>query len=443
MLTEQRTPTSRYAAALRGPRPPRPSTLPIPLLARDVVERVLRDNPEYVRYCNGRLATSGLTDFLIATPAEPHRPDQIFSRLRWGGQFLFVSPSRREVLDLGRQIEAIGFRAELGPEFIRKPFLGMNLPFLGRKTHYLLARKTLLIPPGQDTQRFTYHVSIVPHTDPAHPLAVLKEVPTLESVCGRLQKRFPDVSPDVIEKRARKFTDKIFPTFLTREAGILLVLEEHLPAPYNRRVPKVIDIEKDERGFVRKLKMTWLRNGGKPLPHIEFCRQSADLLRVIHDIAGVIHLDLRLDNFVITEEGVGFVDFGSSVRQNEKIEENPLLCSLFDELMRTSQIQKMLENMTISGAVTSHAIKRGLQKVDKSVDFFYLAVQFNSPHSNPDLAPLIEFDPNSAEAKDLSKLTQEILRPHDPANPTFRSAKDILHGIERMQLKLDQPLPQP
>jgi hypothetical protein len=135
---------------------------------------------------------------------------------------------------------------------------------------------------------------------------------------------------------------------------------------------------------------------------------------------------------------VGFVDFGSSVRENEKLQENPLLASLFDELMRTSQIQKMLENMTISGAVTSHAIKRGLQKVDKSVDFFYLAVQFNAPHSNPDLAGLIRFDPNSREAHDLSTLTHEILRPHDPANPTFRSAKDILHGIERLHLRLDR-----
>jgi tRNA A-37 threonylcarbamoyl transferase component Bud32 len=246
------------------------------------------------------------------------------------------------------------------------------------------------------------------------------------------------MSHEVIEKRARKFTEKIFPTFLTREAAILKILERDLPAPYNRRVPKVISIEKDKRGFVRKLYMRWLQNGGQPLSHMEFARQSADLLRVMHDIAHVIHLDLRLDNMVITEDGVGFVDFGSSVRDDENLAENPLLESLFDELMRTSHIQVMLEKMTTSGAVTSKVISRGLQKVDKAIDFFYLAVQFNAPHQNPDLTDLILYDPKSDDARHLERLTKEILRPADPANPTFRSAKDILHGVERIQLKLDR-----
>jgi serine/threonine protein kinase len=171
---------------------------------------------------------------------------------------------------------------------------------------------------------------------------------------------------------------------------------------------------------------------------MEFARQSADLLRAIHDIAGVIHLDLRLDNFVITPEGVGFVDFGSAVRVNENLAENPLLENLFEELMHTSQIQRMLQKMTFSGAVTSSAVGRGLQKIDKAVDFFYLALQFNSPHSNPDLAGLILYDPESRDAKDLARLTEMILRPPDPANPPFRSAKDILHGIERIMLRLDK-----
>jgi serine/threonine protein kinase len=169
---------------------------------------------------------------------------------------------------------------------------------------------------------------------------------------------------------------------------------------------------------------------------MEFARQSADLLRVLHDIPRVIHLDLRLDNFVITPNGVGFVDFGSAVRDDEDLSKNPLLQSLFGELMRTSQIQKMMEQMTLSGQVTSQVIKSGRNKPDKAADFFYLALQFNSPHANPDLAGLIDYDPASKEARDLSLLTSEILRPKDPSNPTFRSAKDILHGIERIQLGL-------
>jgi serine/threonine protein kinase len=169
---------------------------------------------------------------------------------------------------------------------------------------------------------------------------------------------------------------------------------------------------------------------------MEFARQSADLLRVLHDIPRVIHLDLRLDNFVVTPHGVGFVDFGSAVRESEDLSRNPLLQSLFGELMRTSQIQRMMEKMTLSGQVTSEVIRGGSGKPDKAADFFYLALQFNSPHANPDLAGLIDYDPVSKDARDLSALTSQILRPTDPAHPLFKSAKDILHGIERIQLGL-------
>jgi hypothetical protein len=101
--------------------------------------------------------------------------------------------------------------------------------------------------------------------------------------------------------------------------------------------------------------------------------------------------------------------------------------------MRTSQIQRMLYQMSVSGHVTSDIILQSRQKVDKAIDFFFLAVQFNCPHSNPDLSDLIQYDPHSHDARELARLTAEILRPADPANPTFRSANDILHGIERIQ----------
>jgi hypothetical protein len=133
---------------------------------------------------------------------------------------------------------------------------------------------------------------------------------------------------------------------------------------------------------------------------------------------------------------VGFVDFGSAVRADENLKESPLLNNLFEELMRTSEIQRMLLSMTRTGQVTSQAISSGLHKVDKAVDYFYLAVQINSPHSNPDLKDLILYDKQSSEAKMLSKLTEQILRPPDPANPPFRSAADILGGIEQVEKEL-------
>jgi serine/threonine protein kinase len=68
---------------------------------------------------------------------------------------------------------------------------------------------------------------------------------------------------------------------------------------------------------------------GRPLTQLEFARQSAELLAALHDAAGVMHLDLRLDNFVITDHGVGFVDFGSAVRVGEEFPEASLLSNLF------------------------------------------------------------------------------------------------------------------
>ncbi len=118
----------------------------------------------------------------------------------------------------------------------------------------------------------------------------------------------------MIERRARNFTEKIFPLFLTREAAMLKVLERNLPPEYVGRFPRCLAVERDARGYVQRLWMNWLRNAGEPLSQIEFATQFAELLQVLHDRVGIVHLDLRLDNVVITEQGVGFVDFGSAVR---------------------------------------------------------------------------------------------------------------------------------
>lgn len=408
-----------------------------PALAQIAASKLLAGDPEFQRYALTTPTRDGLADFVFADSEQAHDPAKIFSRLRWGGLCLFASTQQKEVAEVARRFQNHGFAIDRGPTYVRHG--RWPIPVLNRKVHALVARKIDLIQPGEITQRFTYHVQLARHSDPLEPIVVQKEVPSLESVVFRLSKKHPDHPASGLAKLAKKFTEKIFPTFLTREAAMLLILQEHLSAPYNARVPRLIDMEKDDRGFVRRLRMNWLRNGGAPLSHMEFARQSADLLRVLHDVPRVIHLDLRLDNMVITPAGVGFVDFGSAVRDDEDLSRNPLLQSLFGELMRTSQIQKMMEQMTTSGQVTSQVICSGRNKPDKAADFFYLALQFNSPHANPDLAGLINYDPASKEARDLARLTSEILRPKDPANPTYKSAKDILHGIERIQLGLRRP----
>ncbi len=409
----------------------------IPRLCRTVAWRLLRDDAEYKRYGQATPSRDGLADFLFATPDELHSAHHVFKRLRWGGMCLFASPRRKQVIELAEQYRQHGFLIEQGPTYVREGWNRWPMSMLAKKVHAFVARKIQLIPPGEITNRFTYQVQLAHHADPHEPIVVQKEVPSIESVIDRLSRKHPDYPAAGLEKLAKKFTNKIFPTFLTREAGILLILQEYLPSPYDKRVPHLIDMEKDDRGFVRKLRMNWLRNGGEPLSHMEFAHQSADLLRVIHDIPRVIHLDLRLDNMVITPHGVGFVDFGSSVREDEDLSRNPLLQSLFGELMKTSQIQRMMEQMTLSGQVTSQVIRSGCNKPDKAADFFYLALQFNSPHNNPDLAGLIDYNPASQDARDLAALTSQILRPADPTTPAFRSAKDILHGIERIRLGLD------
>jgi hypothetical protein len=408
----------------------------MPPICRRVAWKLLHDSDEYRRHTKSPASRDGLADFLFLTPDDFHSPHHAFKHLRWGGQCLFASHHHKQVTELSDRYRKHGFIIEQGPISVRDG--RWPIPLLSRKVHSFLARKIDLLEPGETTQRFTYQVKLVHHSDPNEPIIVQKEIPSRESVIERLRKKHPDYPAAGIEKFAKKFTERIFPTFLTREAGILLILQEHLSAPYDKRVPRLIDMEKDDRGFVRKLRMSWLRNGGEPLPHIEFARQSADLLRAIHDISRVIHLDLRLDNFVITPRGVGFVDFGSSVREGEDLSRNPLLQSLYGELLQTSQIQKMMERMSQSGQVTSNVIRSSCHKPEKAADFFYLALQFNSPHANPDLAGLISYDPVSQQATELSKLTSQILRPADPDKPNFRSAKDILHGIERVQLGLDR-----
>lgn len=407
-------------------------------LLTPLMAQVFAEDREYRRYAHAPAAADprALQDFIFAAEGDDVSAESVFRRLRWGGQFVFASRSARRVAGVAREFDRDGFELEQRPTFVRGRAWRL-LPFLARRVHYFVARKVHLIRPGEFTERFTYHVELVRHRtahDDDH--VVLKRVPSFESVMARLRHKFPETPVEALEKRARKFTDKIFPTFLTREAGILKILEEHLPSRYAQRVPRVIDMEKDIRGFVTCLKMNWLRNGGTPLSQLEFAMQTADLLRAVHDHAAVLHMDLRMDNMVVTEQGAGFVDFGSSVRVNENLSSNPMLGTLFEELMRTSHIQRMLYTMSKSGEVTAKHFLSSQGKTDKGIDVFYLALQFKTPHANPDLASLIHYDPNSEMAREIEALSQTVLKPPDPNDTSHKSAKDILRSLELIERKL-------
>ena len=409
-------------------------------------------------------------DYLFLTDRDDCSPDQTFDRLRWGGQLILVSRDREKLetvagqyrtwrldsSDSGAAAERKTGAWDVEPLSKERKYL-FNLPLLGWRTpiHVLIARKTMLVPPGKSSDRFTYHV----HLEKAGRghYEVVKEIPTLERVLARLREKFPDADEDTLRRRARKFTDKIFPVFLTRETAMLKLLQRDLPKRFRKRVPHVISAETDSNGYTRLLRMNWLRNSRQtgdhaakgdghpphpthashaphshPLTQLEFARQAADLLTALHDNAGIMHLDLRLDNIVITEQGVGFVDFGSAVRVGEEFPDASLLSNLFEEMMRTSQIQRMLGKMTERGQVTSEEICGSYQRIDKAVDFFYLAVQINNPLANPDFQGLVECDPSSDQAKAIAQLTDRILRPENPQAPEFSSARDILKGVEKI-----------
>ena len=417
-----------------------------PTLVDLIRSRVLAPSAEFVAHGPG-LCTTDLTepaikrvsnDYLLAAEDDPHDPDDVFRALRWGGQLAYASRSAARVAELAERLVRRGFEIEGRPSFVRRPVFGLSLPLLSPKVHYVVARKVQLTLPKEVIERFTYHVYLSFDRALGRHV-VVKEVPSVERVSARLRHKFPDAADELIEKRARKFTEKVFPIFLTREAAMLKLLARDLPETYRGRVPRAIDLEKDDKGFVRRMRMTWLRNAppaGRAISQLEFARQSAELLRAMHDDARIIHLDLRLDNMVVTAGGVGFVDFGSAVRLGENIQGNPLLNTIFDELMRTSQIQRMLEKMTVEGTVTSRTLNDAYGKVDKGVDLFYLALQINKPLSNPDFRGLVKFDRDSKQAERLGVLTEEVLKPKDRQQPTIRTAAEFLAGVERVASEL-------
>jgi len=376
-------------------------------------------------------------DFLFACGQDPKLPDEVFDRLLWGGLFIYVDRDAKRVRRIAQDYDGKrGFILENPGSYTRIGRLGICLPGLSTCVHYFAARKVNLIQPGQITERFTYQVELMPQPDAEHGYIVCKQVPTYADVVYRLRSRFPDAKESDIQARTTKLVDNVFPTFLTREAAILKILQTELPEPYRQHVPKALGVQKDENGFVRRLAMTWLRTGGPNLSQLEFACQSAKLLSVLHNSAKVMHLDLRLDNFVLTPNGVGFVDFGSSARIGENIEQSPMLTSLFGEMMKTSKIQRMLGRMLEKGQVTNNSFTCVHQKADPAVDTFYLALQINNPAHNPHFAHLVDYDPESLEARAISSLTAAVLRPKSQAESPFQTADDVLRGIERIRNRL-------
>ena len=435
----EETPESKTTARRK---PVNASSIPMTDAAAFVKEKRFAKDSEYLRadsvtHESDTNGNRGLPYHVFLPADKRYGPEEAFSLIRWGGRVIVASENMTEVREsAARFVKHEGFVIDLPPTEIKKTLFG--LPFIGKKYHYFVARRVHLLKPGESTDRFTYSVQLAGRRNGNDvEYVVVKQVPTVDRVISRLRQKFPDTPMDELRRRALKFTEKIFPVFLSREAAMLKILQRDLPKPYCDRVPRCLGVEHDSKGFVRTLYMNWLRNGGRMLSQLEFATQATELLEVLHDKVGVIHLDLRLDNFVITSEGVGFIDFGSAVRVGESFGDNSLLSTLFEEMMRTSQIQRMLYTMSEKGLVTSDVLCQGVHRVDKAVDLFYLAYQMNTPHQNPDFVGLINYDPRSSEARHIKYLTSEILRPEDRGNSPYKTAADILQGLAKVKQKIE------
>ena len=420
--------------------PHKPITPNLAKLQEALQQQVFESDKEYQTFGKPemeRSTTPNMVNYWFATSGQASTPQAVFEHLHWGGTYVYLTEDYNEAVSVQQAFhDKGGFVIEQSIAPIRTKFMGMTLPLLSKKGYYFIARKILLIPPGTTTERFTYHVQLARNEQAEYGYVVLKEVPSLDNVVWRLKEKHPQLEHDVILKRARKLVESVFPIFLSRETAILNILQRDMPEDYRHRVPRVLGYEKDSRGFVRRLYLNWMRLGGRPMSQVEFAMQSADLLRTLHDQGGMIHLDLRLDNIIISNGQVGFVDFGSAVRVGEDLTESPMLTTLFEEMMRTSQIQRLLGKWKDTGRVTSRIISDQHQRVDKAIDLFYLAVQMNRPHNNPEFRDQIYYDKESLEARQINNLTGSILRPEDPQRPVFRSASDILNGLKRIERRL-------
>lgn len=213
-------------------------------------------------------------------------------------------------------------------------------------------------------------------------------------------------------------------------------LQERLPAQYRDRVPHTVRFERDDRGLVTMLQVNWLRNGGEPISQLDFAMQATELLHIVHEKAGIAHLDLRLDNIVVTPSGVGFIDFGNSVHDDEDIAGSPTLSKVFGELMHTTQVQKALQRAIEAGHVTAPYFKDALYKVDKAVDLFYLVLQFTAPHGNPDLKDFITYERNSPEDYELNKLTHRLFAPDHLRPGKTYTAAHVANALKKIQRRL-------
>lgn len=401
-----------------------------------------------------------LQDYEFSSDAAACQPALAFDRLRWGGQLVFCADSAGQVeallaLYAGQpewQIEISTQPFSLPgpsghpalPPWMRPTFLPRRRP---RPRFFAILRKVLLDPVTRLTSRHSYDVRLVQR--PTHDATsasdsswvVRKQVPSLDQAASRLRQTCPGLTDERIEVIARKLVDKVFPVFLTREAAFLKMLRRSMPEPLLPRCVQLLDMQQDDRGLVRAMDLRWMRMGGPPLSQLEFARQTATLLGALHEAVKVWHLDLRLDNIIITDHGVSIIDFGSSIRAGEQTAANAMIDTLLREMLQSSQVTADLQRQRSKGLVHAPIFAALPHPPAPAFDLFALVTQMTRPHDNPDFRGLVRFDRDSAEARFLSELRQITLNPIDiPRRDQIRSVRDLCRRLETGALQPVKPL---
>ncbi|MCL2641281.1 MAG: hypothetical protein FWD53_10580, partial [Phycisphaerales bacterium] len=112
-----------------------------------------------------------LVDVLFLTNADNYAPSEIFARLRWGGELVFVSRDLHALTAAAKELtswhpeHSTGLRSGGGAWIVEQPIvmvkkycLGLRFLRLHKKIYYFVMRKMMLVEPGRSSDRFTYHV---------------------------------------------------------------------------------------------------------------------------------------------------------------------------------------------------------------------------------------------------------------------------------------------
>lgn len=382
-------------------------------------------------------------DLYVAADPTNVPADELLSRLRWGGLLVTVAPSRgalaaRRTAFAGSEWQAEGDPVRL-PPWPLKPsgILGPVLGFPGRPA-WAQAWRKVRHEPFDRPSLYHHSFDVRLHRDPGEPSGhrVVKQVPSHDQIRRRLARHAEAGGRAMhadLDRAARKLCNKIFPVFLTREAAFLKIVAEKLANETQAgHFPRVLDVEKDERGFVRRIDMSWLRLGGAAMSGFDFVRGAAELVDRLHTDAKIAHLDLRLDNFVITDAGVCLVDFGSAVRLGERFDTGGLLDVLLSEMLSASRIHQDLRRLQEGGRVTSRVFDNAYDPPGRAVDLYSLTQNLSQLRHHREFNSLVSV--REDERTSLSRLRRRILRP-SPADafPPVSSVEDLLRVLDRVE----------